>query len=114
MNMEIQNIESLYLKQSLPTLQIGDLVKIGVLVKEGNKERIQYSEGIIISKHNANLNTTINIRRTLQGIGVERIYLIHSPKIVNIKVLKHFKTRRAKLFYLRNISKLKDKLRQKF
>jgi large subunit ribosomal protein L19 len=107
----IKNIEATHIKQNLPSIQIGDLIKIGVLIKEGNKERIQYSEGIVISKHNAGINTTINIRRSLQGIGVERIYLIHSPKITSIKILKHFKTRRAKIFYIRNAKKLKEKIK---
>nr|YP_010713802.1 ribosomal protein L19 [Galdieria phlegrea]UNJ16256.1 ribosomal protein L19 [Galdieria sp.]WDA99692.1 ribosomal protein L19 [Galdieria sulphuraria]WDA99884.1 ribosomal protein L19 [Galdieria phlegrea] len=109
---QIKDIESAYIKQNLPSIKIGDLIKIGVLIKEGNKERIQYSEGIVIAKHNAGLNTTITIRRTLQGIGVERIYLIHSPKITSIKILKHFKTRRAKIFYIRNTKtkKLKEQI----
>nr|YP_009051036.1 ribosomal protein L19 [Galdieria sulphuraria]AIG92482.1 ribosomal protein L19 [Galdieria sulphuraria] len=111
MNNQIKNIESAYIKHNLPDIKIGDLIKIGVLIKEGNKERIQYSEGIVISRHNAGINTTISIRRTLQGIGVERIYLIHSPKITSIKILKHFKIRRAKIFYIRNAKKLKEKIK---
>ncbi|BDE17595.1 ribosomal protein L19 (chloroplast) [Galdieria partita] len=110
MNSQIRNIESAYIKDNIPSIQIGDLIKIGVFIKEGNKERIQYSEGIVISKHNAGINTTITMRRTLQGIGVERIYLIHSPKITSIKILKHFKIRRAKIFYIRNAKKLKEKI----
>nr|WDA99365.1 ribosomal protein L19 [Galdieria yellowstonensis] len=111
MNNQIKNIESAYIKQNLPSIQIGDLIKIGVLIKEGNKERIQYSEGIVIAKHNAGINTTITMRRTLQGVGVERIYLINSPKITSVKILKHFKTRRAKIFYIRNAKKLKEKIK---
>jgi large subunit ribosomal protein L19 len=111
MNNQIKNIESAYIKQNLPSIQIGDLIKIGVLIKEGNKERIQYSEGIVIAKHNAGINTTITMRRTLQGVGVERIYLINSPKITSVKILKHFKIRRAKIFYIRNAKKLKEKIK---
>jgi large subunit ribosomal protein L19 len=111
MNNQIKNIESAYIKQNLPSIQIGDLIKIGVLIKEGNKEIIQYSEGIVIAKHNAGINTTITMRRTLQGVGVERIYLINSPKITSVKILKHFKIRRAKIFYIRNAKKLKEKIK---
>jgi large subunit ribosomal protein L19 len=110
----IQQIENNYIKQDIPIIQIGDTVKIGILIQEGNKERIQYVEGVVISKHNNNLNTTINIRKVLQGVGVERIYLIHSPRIQTIQIIRHSKVRRAKLYYLRSRSGKATRLKQKF
>nr|QHO64098.1 ribosomal protein L19 [Lympha mucosa] len=110
----IKQIENNYIKQNIPNIQIGDTVKIGILIQEGNKERIQYAEGVVISKHNNHLNTTINIRKVLQGIGVERIYLIHSPRIQTIQIVRHSKVRRAKLYYLRSRSGKATRLKQKF
>jgi large subunit ribosomal protein L19 len=110
----IQQIENNYIKSDIPIIHIGDIVKIGILIQEGNKERVQYAEGVVISKHNNHLNTTINIRKTLQGVGVERIYLIHSPRIQTIQIIRHSKVRRAKLYYLRNRSGKATRLKQKF
>jgi large subunit ribosomal protein L19 len=110
----IQQIENNYIKQDIPIIQIGDTIKIGILIQEGNKERIQYAEGVVISKHNNNLSTTINIRKVLQGVGVERIYLIHSPRIQTIQIVRHSKVRRAKLYYLRSRSGKATRLKQKF
>ena len=92
---------------------IGDSIKINLLVQEGNKERIQVSEGIVISKHNSNLNTTITLRKIVQNIGVERIYLIHSPRIKNIEIIRQSKVRRSKLYYLRKRSGKAAKLKRK-
>jgi large subunit ribosomal protein L19 len=110
----IHSIEKKYLKPNMPNIQIGDTVKIGFLIQEGNKERIQYAEGVVIAKHNNKLNTTINVRKFIQGVGVERIYLLHSPRIKNIQILRHSKVRRAKLFYLRDRSGKATRLKQKF
>nr|ARO91152.1 50S ribosomal protein L19 [Flintiella sanguinaria] len=109
----IRDIEKSQIKTNLPNLSVGDTVKVGVLIKEGNKERIQFNEGVIISKNNANLNTTITVRRTMQGVGVERVYLIHSPLITIIEVLRKAKVRRSKLYYLRNLSGKATRLKQK-
>ena len=113
-NLITQNIEHLYLKTNIPKIDVGDTIKIGVLIQEGNKERIQYSEGVVIAIHKANLNTTIRIRRVFQGIGVEKVYLIHSPRIINIKVMRKSKVKRAKLYYLRNKIGKATRLKQKF
>lgn len=110
----IKNIESNFLKTNLPPLNIGDSVKIGVKIIEGNKERIQFYEGTIIAKKNSSINTTITVRKILQGIGVERLFLIHSPKIDSIKVLRSSKVRRAKLYYLRNLRGKASRLKQTF
>ena len=99
----IKSIEEPHIKKTLPTLFVGDNVKLGVLIKEGNKERTQYYEGIIIAQKNTRINKTITVRRVLQGIGIERIFLIHSPKLVSVEVTKSSKVRRSKLYYLRNL-----------
>jgi len=110
----INKLETSFLKKDLPTLQIGDSVKVGVKIIEGNKERVQYYEGTIIAKKNSSINTTITVRKILQGIGVERVFLIHSPKIDSISVLRSSKVRRAKLYYLRNLKGKASRLKQTF
>lgn len=110
----INNVEKFYLKKNLPTLQIGDSVKIGVKIIEGNKERIQFYEGTIITKKNTSINTTITVRKVLQGVGIERIFLLHSPKIESITILRSSKVRRAKLYYLRNLKGKASRLKQVF
>ena len=110
----IQGIENPFLKTDIPTLRIGDNVKIGVKIIEGNKERVQFYEGILIAKKNSSINTTITVRKILQGIGVERVFLIHSPKIDSIRVLRSSKVRRAKLYYLRNLRGKASRLKQTF
>lgn len=110
----IRNIEKSYLKKELPRLQIGDNVKIGVKIIEGNKERIQFYEGTILAQKNSSINTTITVRKTLQGIGIERIFLIHSPKIVSFKLTKLASVRRSKLYYLRGLSGKASRLKQRY
>jgi large subunit ribosomal protein L19 len=110
----IKNLENNFLKKDLPILKIGDSVQIGVKIKEGNKERIQFYEGTIIAKKNSSINTTITVRKVLQGIGVERVFLIHSPKVDSITVLRSAKVRRAKLYYLRNLQGKATRLKQTF
>jgi len=110
----IQNVESTFLKENLPILKIGDNVKIGVKIIEGNKERVQFYEGTIIARKNSSINTTITVRKILQGIGIERIFLLHSPKIDSIEVLRSSKVRRSKLYYLRNLRGKASRLKQTF
>ena len=110
----INAVESNFIKKDLPLLRIGDSVKIGVKIVEGNKERVQFYEGTIIAKKNSSINTTITVRKTLQGIGIERIFLIHSPKVDSIKVLRSSKVRRSKLYYLRNLKGKASRLKQTF
>lgn len=110
----ISEIEQKFIKKDLPTLNIGDNIRVGVRIIEGNKERIQYYEGTIIAKKNSSINTTITVRKVLQGVGVERIFLIHSPKIESITVLRSSKVRRAKLYYLRQLEGKASRLKQTF
>ena len=110
----IHNVETTFLKKDIPLLRIGDSVKVGVKIIEGNKERVQSYEGTIIAKKNSSINTTITVRKTLQGIGIERIFLIHSPKIDSITVLRSSKVRRSKLYYLRNLKGKASRLKETF
>ena len=110
----IKDVENNFTKKDLPILKIGDSVKIGVKIIEGNKERVQFYEGTIIAKKNSSINTTITVRKVLQGIGVERIFLINSPKIDSIEVLRSSKVRRAKLYYLRQLRGKASRLKQTF
>lgn len=110
----IADLETNFLKKDLPILKIGDNVKIGVKIIEGNKERVQFYEGTIIAKKNSSINTTITVRKILQGIGIERIFLIHSPKVDSITVLRSSKVRRSKLYYLRGLRGKASRLKQSF
>ena len=110
----IRDVENSFMKKDIPTLKIGDNVKVGVKIIEGNKERVQFYEGTIIAKKNTSINTTITVRKTLQGIGVERIFLVHSPKVDSITVLRSSKVRRSKLYYLRNLKGKASRLKQTF
>lgn len=110
----INTIEKEFLKKDLPEIRIGDSVKLGVKIIEGNKERIQFYEGTIIAKKNSGINTTITVRKVLQGIGVERVFLLHSPKLDSITVLRSSKVRRSKLYYLRELKGKASRLKQTF
>ncbi|MDE5108903.1 MAG: 50S ribosomal protein L19 [Trichodesmium sp. St17_bin3_1_1] len=90
------------LKKNIPTLYIGDTVKVGVKIIEGGKERVQPYEGTIIAMRNGGINETITVRRIFQGVGVERVFLLHSPRITEIKLIRRGKVRIAKLYYLRD------------
>ena len=98
----IDQIEQEGMKKDLPAIAIGDQVKVNVKVKEGEKERIQTYEGVVIARKNGGIRETIVVRRVTFGIGVERTFPLHSPKIDSIQVVRHGKVRRAKLYYLRS------------
>jgi len=110
----IDNLNNSFMKKDLPLIRIGDTVKLGVKIIEGSKERVQFYEGTIIAKKNSSINTTITVRKVLDGIGVERIFLIHSPKVDSINVLRSSKVRRSKLYYLRNLRGKASRLKQSF
>lgn len=110
----IRSIEAEQLKSNLPTIYVGDTVKVGVIIQEGGKERTQPYEGVVIAKRNGGINETITVRRIFQGVGVERVFLIHSPRIDSIKVLRRGKVRRAKLYYLRDRVGKATRLKQRF
>ena len=110
----ICNLHQNFLNLNLPKIEIGDNVRLGIKIIEGNKERIQFYEGTIIAKKNSSINTTITVRKILQGVGIERIFLIHSPKIDSITVLRSSKVRRSKLYYLRQLKGKASRLKQTF
>ena len=119
MNQIISELEKEDLKSDLPQLNPGDTVKVFVRIKEGNKERTQAFEGVIIKKRGAgnNINDTITVRRVFQGVGLERVFSVHSPRIESIKVLRRGDVRRAKLYYLRDragkATRIKEKIGNK-
>jgi len=106
--------EAEQLKGDLPEIYVGDTVKVGVRIREGNKERIQPYEGVVIAKRHGGLNETITVRRIFQGIGVERVFMLHSPQVASIKVERRGKVRRAKLFYLRDRVGKATRVKQRF
>ena len=110
----IKEFEKSQQKQKVPEIYVGDTVKVGVRISEGNKQRVQPYEGVIIAKRHGGLNQTITVRRIFQGIGVERIFMLHSPQVASIKVERRGKVRRAKLFYLRDRVGKATRVKQRF
>jgi large subunit ribosomal protein L19 len=110
----IRSIEAEQMKSSLPEIHIGDTVKVGVIIQEGNKERTQPYEGVVIAKRNSGINQTITVRKIFQGVGVERVFLVHSPRIESVKVIRRGKVRRAKLYYLRDRVGKATRVKQRF
>ena len=98
----IKSIEHEQLKNKIPDLKVGDTVRVHQRIKEGNRERIQVFEGIIIKKQGGGLNSTFTVRRISYGVGVEKTFLIHSPLVEKVEVVRVGKARRAKLYYLRD------------
>ena len=98
----IKSIEHEQMKNKIPMLNVGDTVKVHVRVKEGNRERIQVFEGIIIKVQGGGVNKTFTVRKTSYGVGVEKTFLVHSPAVEKVEVTRVGKARRAKLFYLRD------------
>ena len=98
----IKSIEHEQMKNSIPDLKVGDTIRVHQRIKEGNRERIQVFEGIVIKKQGGGLNATFTVRRVAYGCGVEKTFLIHSPMVEKVEVVRVGKARRAKLYYLRD------------
>ena len=98
----INSIEHEQLKNKVPDIKVGDTVRVHQRIKEGNRERIQVFEGIVIKKQNGGLNETFTVRRVAYGVGVEKTFLLHSPLVEKVEVSRVGKVRRAKLYYLRD------------
>ena len=98
----IKSIEHEQLKNKIPELKVGNTVKVHVRIKEGNKERIQVFEGIIIKVQGGGVNQTFTVRKTSYGVGVEKTFLVHSPLVEKVELVRVGKARRARLFYLRD------------
>jgi large subunit ribosomal protein L19 len=99
----VNAVEKNELRSDLPPFEVGDTVRVHVKIKEGDKERIQVFEGVIIARKNGDLRSTFTVRKTSFGQGVERIFPLHSPVIEKIEVVRRGRVRRAKLYYLRNL-----------
>ena len=110
----VAEFEKEQLKKEIPEIYVGDTVKVGVKITEGNKERVQPYEGVVIAKRHGGLNQTITVRRIFQGIGVERVFMLHSPQVASLKVERRGKVRRAKLFYLRDRVGKATRVKQRF
>ena len=113
MNPIIKELEEQYKKCDIPAITPGDTVKVFVRIVEGNKERIQAFEGTVIKEHGSGINKTITVRKIFQGIGVERVFLLNSPRIDKITVLRRGDVRRSKLYYLRERSGKATRIREK-
>ncbi len=109
----IEQIEQEQLKQDIPDFSPGDTVVVQVKVKEGNRERLQAFEGIVIAKRNRGLNSAFTVRKISHGEGVERVFQTHSPSIGSIKVKRKGDVRRAKLYYLRELSGKSARIKEK-
>ena len=108
----VDKITKNQLRNDIPEFKSGDTVKVHVRIKEGNKTRIQIFEGVVIAKRHGGISETFTVRRMSFGIGVERTFPIHSPKIDSIQVVRHGKVRRAKLYYLKNRTGKAAKLKE--
>lgn len=110
----IRSIEAEHLKSDLPTIHVGDTIKVGVRIQEGGKERVQPYEGTVIAMRNGGISETITVRRVFQGVGVERVFLLHSPRVASIKIIRRGRVRRAKLYYLRDRVGKATRIKQRF
>ena len=113
MNPIIKNLEAEYATRELPDMNPGDTVRVFVKIVEGNKERIQAYEGTIIAEHGSGINKTITVRKVFQGVGVERVFLVYSPRIEKITVQRKGDVKRAKLYYLRERSGKATRIKEK-
>ena len=114
MNEIIRSIEAKQIRSDLPSFNVGDTVRVWVKVVEGNRERLQAFEGTVIAKRNGGVRETFTVRRVSYGVGVERVFPVHSPNVVKVDLVRRGKVRRAKLYYLRDrvgkAAKVKEKL----
>ena len=112
MNEIIRSIEQKQLRTDLPKISIGDTVRVWVKVVEGSRERLQAFEGVVIAMRNGSVRETFTVRRVSYGIGVERTFPMHSPRVDHVEIIRSGKGRRAKLYYLRNLQGKAAKLKE--
>lgn len=110
---KINLVEATQLRTDLPNIQVGDTVNVNVRVIEGDKERVQVYAGIVIKIKGSGLRETFTVRKISNGVGVERIFPLHSPRIAGIEVVRHGKVRRAKLYYLRDLTGKASRIKEK-
>jgi len=108
----IQSITKEYMKQDIPEFRPGDNVKVHVKIKEGNRERIQVFEGLVIKRRGSGISETFTVRKVSYGVGVERTFPVHSPNIAQIEVVRRGKVRRAKLHYIRKLSTKASRIKE--
>ena len=108
----IRSIEKAQLRTDMPQFNIGDTVRVFVKVVEGSRERLQAFEGTVIAKRNGSIRETFTVRRVSYGIGVERTFPLHSPRVDHVDVIRKGKVRRAKLYYLRNLQGKAAKIKE--
>ena len=108
----IRSIEAKQLRTDIPAIAVGDTVKVMVKVVEGKTERLQAFEGVVIAKRNGGIRETFTVRRVSYGIGVERTFPVHSPRLGSIPIIRHGKVRRAKLYYLRSLQGRAAKIKE--
>ena len=110
----VKALSSQYMKEEVPAVRVGDTVRVHVLIKEGSRERIQVFEGTVIAHKHGGIGETITDRRISYGVGCEKVFPVHSPRVVNIETVRKGKVRRAKLYYLRErfgkAAKVKEKV----
>ena len=110
----IKNLTAGMIKEAAPQVKIGQTVKVHVKIREGERERIQVFEGTVIAKNNSGIAETFTVRRVSYGVGVERVFPVHSPNVAKVEVVRNGRVRRAKLYYLRDrvgkASKLKEQM----
>ena len=115
MNDIIRNIEAEQLKAEVPQFRTGDTVRVHALIKEGNRERVQVFEGTVLKKQGGSTRETFTVRKSSNGVGVEKTWPLHAPHVVKVEVIRHGKVRRAKLNYLRDrvgkAAKVKERVR---
>ena len=115
MNDIIKNIESAQLKAEVPQFRVGDTVRVHAMIKEGNRERIQIFEGTVLKRQGGSTRETFTVRKSSNGVGVEKTWPLHSPHVVKVEVIRQGKVRRAKLSYLRDrvgkAAKVKERVR---
>jgi large subunit ribosomal protein L19 len=108
----IADIESRYVRKDLPAFRSGDTVRVHTKIKEGDKERIQVFEGVVIRHHKGDVRATFTVRKVSYGVGVERIFPVHSPRIDKVEVVGHGEVRRSRLYYLRELQGKAARLHQ--
>ncbi len=115
MNEIIRNIESAQLRSDVPEFKVGDTVRVHAIIKEGSRERVQIFEGTVLKRQGGSCRETFTVRKTSNGIGVEKTWPLHSPHVVKVEVVRRGKVRRAKLNYLRQrvgkAAKVKERMR---
>ena len=109
----VKALNSQYMKEELPEVQVGDTVRVHVRIKEGSRERIQVFEGTVIARKHGGIGETITVRRVSYGVGCEKVFPVHSPSIVSVTTVRKGKVRRAKLYYLRDRVGKKAKVKER-